>query len=288
MTERYRHIQHVGDHGDALKHTVLAHLISRFKTQHQQLLFIDSHAASGIYSITAAPDWRSGIGKLWSSAFCEQPLLAPWKNTVLRCNQHHTPLRCYPGSPAIAFLLLRAQDQLYLGELQNAELNNLKHCLNELEKSFFTPHSAPTIDYYQGDCHTWLPQIAQQWRGKPGLLLMDPPYEQATDYEEVALTLNAISRQWPEGSLILWYPHYKEDLSFRLFNAVQQLIAAPCWQMDLVIRKPLINDRLVGCGLLFINIPSVILNEIQPILDGLASIFMEYSGHCYFGPLKLP
>ncbi|MGI0116366.1 23S rRNA (adenine(2030)-N(6))-methyltransferase RlmJ [Zooshikella sp. RANM57] len=286
MTDRYRHIQHVGDHGDALKHTVLAHLLTRFRAEHQQLYFIDSHAASGVYSIAAAQDWPSGIGKLWSSAFCEHPLLAPWKNTVLRCNQHHTPLQCYPGSPALAFLLLRAQDQLYFGDLHASELNQLKHCIKELENSFFTPNSAPNVHFYQGDCHTWLPNIAQQWQGKPGLLLMDPPYEQETDYEKVALTLNSIHHQWPEGSLILWYPHYKEDLSFKLFNTIKQVIPTPCWQMDLVVRKPFPNDRLVGCGLLFINVPPAVLSEIQPILDGLVSLFMEYSGHCFFGPLQ--
>src|SRR5690606_209279 len=47
----YRHAFHAGNHADVLKHMVLIQLLDYMKQKEGPLMFVDTHAGAGIYSL---------------------------------------------------------------------------------------------------------------------------------------------------------------------------------------------------------------------------------------------
>ena len=81
-------------------------------------------------------------------------------------------LRYYPGSPLIARQLLRPQDKIHLTELHPSD-----YPLRGGSRKTNAPKcSAPTYQQLKSQ----LPPLSRR-----GLILMDPPYEMKTDYQDV-------------------------------------------------------------------------------------------------------
>ena len=51
----YRHAFHAGNHGDVLKHAVLALIIEYMQRKEKPFMYIDTHAGAGRYDLHA--DW---------------------------------------------------------------------------------------------------------------------------------------------------------------------------------------------------------------------------------------
>jgi 23S rRNA (adenine2030-N6)-methyltransferase len=47
----YRHAFHAGNHGDMLKHVILARVIEYFKTKEKPFTYLDTHAGIGAYDL---------------------------------------------------------------------------------------------------------------------------------------------------------------------------------------------------------------------------------------------
>ena len=65
----YRHAFHAGNHGDVLKHIVLARALSLLIAKNKPLAVLDAHAGVGRYDLsgvqaTKTGEWQSGIAKL--------------------------------------------------------------------------------------------------------------------------------------------------------------------------------------------------------------------------------
>ena len=90
MVLSYRHGFHVGNAGDCVKHSVLALILTSLVAKKDKpLLFIDTHAAAGSYSLqspsTPNTEYRSGIARLWTPT--APPLsLAPFLSAVRAIN----------------------------------------------------------------------------------------------------------------------------------------------------------------------------------------------------------
>ncbi len=56
----YRHAYHAGNHGDVLKHVVLARLIAFLHEKPSPVFILDTHAGIGAYDLTATED--GGVG----------------------------------------------------------------------------------------------------------------------------------------------------------------------------------------------------------------------------------
>ena len=115
----YRHAYHAGNFADVVKHVVLALVIEYMKRKEAPFRVIDVHAGAGRYALTSAEagktgEWLGGIGRLLGPD--ARPLspdvarhLQPYLEAVRRENAGAT-LDVYPGSPAIALQLMRAQE----------------------------------------------------------------------------------------------------------------------------------------------------------------------------------
>src|ERR1700749_4186104 len=116
----YRHGFHAGGWADVHKHVVLAALLGRLREKETPLSFVDAFAGDGIYDLTGAEavktgEFHIGIARLFGVA--EAPPAITSYLSVVRAMNPLGELRAYPGSPALARALLRADDRLVLNEL---------------------------------------------------------------------------------------------------------------------------------------------------------------------------
>ena len=125
----YRHGFHAGNHADVLKHVVLLRLLRHLTQKEKPLLFVDTHAGAGSYSLDNGfaarnAEYTSGITRLWQ----RQDLLPPIEDYVALVRGFNTDgvLRRYPGSPRVAASALRAHDRLRLFELHSTESTVLR------------------------------------------------------------------------------------------------------------------------------------------------------------------
>ena len=131
----YRHAFHAGNHADVLKHLVLAQVLAHMAAKDKPYTLIDTHAGAGGYSLEGRyahtkDEFQSGIGKLWHArrpAAAAGRLRRPWCARSMAA----AALEQYPGSPAIANLLLRADDRLHLYELHPTDERILRAFLGQ-------------------------------------------------------------------------------------------------------------------------------------------------------------
>ena len=116
----YRHAFHAGNHADVLKHSVLLLILRHMNAKAKAYRLIDTHAGAGGYSLEGRyaqkkGEFEQGIQRLWERDDLP-PALADYVALVRSFNPEGR-LEQYPGSPALATMVLRAQDQLRLFEL---------------------------------------------------------------------------------------------------------------------------------------------------------------------------
>ena len=106
----YRHAFHAGNHADVLKHLVLAQVLVHMAAKDKPFTYIDTHAGAGGYSLESRyaqknAESTGGIERLWSRD--DLPAALAHYVSLVREFNGGGKLEQYPGSPAIANLLLR-------------------------------------------------------------------------------------------------------------------------------------------------------------------------------------
>ena len=181
---------------------MLAHLL------HKPAAFrvIDTHAGAGRYDLFQAGasrtgEWRDGIARVWEASQPAEPqrLLAPYLDAVSAFNPGRT-LGVYPGSPLIAQSLLRPQDRLIACELEPISATSLAAALRNDRRA-----KALAIDGWTA-LGAYVPP-----KERRGVVLVDPPFEEAADFARLAGALAAAYRKWPTGIYMLWYPIKERD-----------------------------------------------------------------------------
>src|SRR5436190_13695143 len=116
----YRHAYHAGNHADVLKHLVLGQVLQHMAAKDKPYTLVDTHAGAGGYSLQGRyahkkNEFEDGIARLYDHPDLP-PALAAYVQQVREFNGGGK-LEQYPGSPAIAQMLLRPTDRLRLYEL---------------------------------------------------------------------------------------------------------------------------------------------------------------------------
>jgi 23S rRNA (adenine2030-N6)-methyltransferase len=101
----------------------------------------------------------------------------------------------YPGSPAIAAKLLRAGDRGACFELHPADFAALEGALGG-DRRFSLRHE----DGLTG-LKSLLPPLCRR-----ALVLIDPAYEDAAEYQALPAALEEALRRFPAGVYLVWYP----------------------------------------------------------------------------------
>ncbi len=235
----YRHAFHAGNFADCMKHALLVWLLQALARKPAAFRVLDSHAGTGRYDLAGSEavrtgEWQVGIGRLMDVT---DGALADYV-ALVRAEG------AYPGSPAIATALLRAQDRLALVELHPEDHAALRAAFRR----------DPRVATHHRDAWEAIRALTP-FPEKRGLVLMDPPFEQPGEYERLTAALADVNRRARGLVQAAWYP-VKGRAPVRAFHAalaetgMRDVVAA-----ELHLREPTDTARLNGCGLIVVNPP---------------------------------
>jgi 23S rRNA (adenine2030-N6)-methyltransferase len=269
----YRHAYHAGNFADVLKHAVLALVIAHLKRKPAPFRVIDTHAGAGVYDLTSRPatktgEWREGIGRLMDAELPPDAarILAPYLD-VVRALNGNGPLARYPGSPLVARHLLRAGDRLVVNELHPEDVIALK--------GLFARDSQVRV--LQLDGWTALKSLLPP-KERRGVVLVDPAYEAPGEIDRLVQGLKDATRRFATGTILLWYPIKDVKPVAALRRQVAELAVAKALAVELMVRAPDDAQRLNGAGLLVINAPFTLRDQLTALLPPLARLLAHGAG----------
>jgi 23S rRNA (adenine2030-N6)-methyltransferase len=266
----YRHAFHAGNFADVVKHIILTRILAYLMRKEAAFRVIDTHAGVGLYDLLGdeagrTGEWREGIARLMAAELPEPVagLVAPYLAAVAAQNPDGQ-LRHYPGSPFITRHMLRDQDRLMALELNPADAEALR-------------------ENFAGDIQTRVTQL-DGWaaigthlppKEKRGLVLVDPPFEVKGEFERMTQALVKAHARWPGGTYAFWYP-IKDPRDVQSYaKALRATSIAKILRLELTIRLPSTPPRLHGTGMVVVNPPFVLEEEMRTLLPILAGLLAD-------------
>jgi 23S rRNA (adenine2030-N6)-methyltransferase len=265
----YRHAFHAGGFADVIKHIVLVRILLYLQEKPAAFRVIDTHAGAGLYDLEGdearrSGEWLTGIARILQARFSESalPLVAPYLDIVRAYNPNNV-LKAYPGSPLIARAMLRPQDRLTACELEPTARKRLIDALRR-------DAQARVVDL---DGWTALPAFVPP-NERRGLVLIDPAFEQKDEFERLAARFTAAFEKWPTGSYLIWYPAKSRRATDGLAERVAQAAASvkpagKCLRLEFSVAPQTVDSALASSGLLIVNPPWTLQNELKIILPEL-------------------
>jgi 23S rRNA (adenine2030-N6)-methyltransferase len=270
----YRHAFHAGNHADVLKHTVLALVLRYMNSKPKTYRLIDTHAGAGGYSLEGRfakkkGEYEQGIARLWSRDDLPEAV-ADYVALVRQFNPQGR-LEQYPGSPAIAQMLLRAQDQLRLFELHPTDHRILASYLGTVKGA----------EVYDTDGFEGLKgQVPPSSRR--AVVLMDPSYEGHGDYSRVIGSLREAIARFSEGVYMVWYPQVTKLEAAQLPKRLQAFAPKSWLHARLTVQRPDSQGfGLAGSGVFIINPPFTLHDQLLHVLPYLTDVLGQYDGANY-------
>lgn len=258
----YRHIYHAGNFADVFRHLLQILLLQSLLKKDKPIFYLDTHAGIGQYDLQSVESQKSlefvgGVETLIQ--YCQNhsnpAAIECYLKLVQQLNSGNA-LRFYPGSPWIAQALLRPSDRLVLTELHLEDVETLRRNFQS-DRRILVRHT----DGYQA-LKAFLPP-----KEKRGLVLIDPPFEQKNEFEEIIEGLAQALQRWATGIYAIWYPiknladiaTFEQSLKFKfqsdILNISFQLVAP--------------TTALRGCGMIIINPPWQFAEEAKTTLKVL-------------------
>jgi 23S rRNA (adenine2030-N6)-methyltransferase len=266
----YRHAFHAGNFADVVKHTILTRILAYLMNKDAAFRVIDTHAGVGLYDLQGneaerTGEWQDGIGRL---IHVKLPggvadLLTPYLDAV-RARNPGDKLRYYPGSPFITRHMLRDQDRLMALELHPTDAWALK-------KNFAGDFQVrvTNLDGWAA-MGTHLPP-----KERRGLVLVDPPFEEKGEFSRMVQSLQKAYARWPGGIYAYWYPIKEMDEVEGFVKALKGTAIPKILRIELTLRPSSQPPRLYGSGMIVVNPPYVLEQEMRAILPVLADILGE-------------
>jgi 23S rRNA (adenine2030-N6)-methyltransferase len=267
----YRHAFHAGNHADVLKHVVLMLVLKHMNAKPKPYRFVDTHAGAGGYSLEGRyaqkkGEYERGIGRLWTRTDLP-PVLAEYVELVRRFNPDGV-LSQYPGSPSLAQMLLRPQDQLRAYELHPTEQKILRATLA----------ATPTAIAYDGDGFAGLKSQLPP-SSRRGVVLIDPSYEGNGDYGRVVATLREAIERFADGVYLVWYPQVSKLEAAKLPKRLEALAPKAWLNARLSVQQPDAQGfGLAGSGMFVINPPHALAAQLAKVLPYLVDVLGQYDG----------
>jgi 23S rRNA (adenine2030-N6)-methyltransferase len=263
----YRHAYHAGNFADVVKHALLCRVLVHLREKPAAFRIIDTHAGAGRYDLAGleagkTQEWRDGIDRLRRAELAAplRALLAPYLDAVAAFNPNGG-LKTYPGSPLLAKALLRRQDRLIACELEPQAAAALQ---NELAGD--ARAKAIVIDGWTA-LTAYVPPVERR-----GVVLVDPPFEQPGEFPRLVQGLAAAHRKWPTGVYLLWYP-IKDQAEVAAFaRSLSRLGIAKILRVELTLPTAVPDEGLRGSGLIAVNPPWTLHDELKVLLPALAAV----------------
>lgn len=258
----YQHEYHAGSACDVIKHVTLLAALNTLLNKDSAFCYLDTHAGLGEYDLTnvtanKTAEYQSGIARLTHQQF-SHPILKKYLQLT-------ADKKRYPGSPLIAESVLREHDEMHLIEKEADVYQTLKD-------HFYYDKRAHT---HHADGYTALNGLIPP-KAKRGVVLIDPPYEDKNEFDNIFQCLKHAYKKWPTGIYMMWYP-IKARQSIDLFlkqlqrlDLPKMLIAEFCFWPDDV---PL---RLNGSGMMIINAPWKLNEELNILYAELLPFLQQH------------
>jgi len=297
----YRHAFHAGNFADVVKHATLARILTHLLAKPAAFRVIDTHAGAGLYDLrgeeaTRSGEWHDGIERLVTAPLAPavHALLKPYLDVVAAVNatppfvpaqgdnssQNMSPLdsrlrgneraesalpgaglalTTYPGSPALARAFLRNQDRLVACEFEPKAYAALAHNLARDRRV-----KTVAIDGWVA-LNAYVPAPERR-----GVVVIDPPYEDTEDFIRLAQSLELAHRKWASGIYLLWYPIKGRQEPDALARSLKRSGIASILRAELAIAATPAQGPLGGCGLIIVNPPWTLADELSVLLPALA------------------
>jgi len=105
-----------------------------------------------------------------------------------------------------------------------------------------------------------------------GVVLIGPPFEQPGEFPRLLRGLAAAHRKWPTGVYLLWYP-IKDQAEVAAFaRSLSRLGIAKIIRVELTLPTAVPDEGLRGSGLIAVNPPWTLHDELKVLLPALAAV----------------
>ena len=260
----YRHAFHAGNFADVLKHVILVRVLLHLRAKETAFRLIETHAGAGRYDLEneaakRTGEWRDGVGRVLGKSIGRpaDEIVAPYL-ALVRGKDDGFHLRSYPGSPALALALARPQDRLTFHELHPEEYAALAALVGRGNHRAVHDDGWPALK-------AELPPPERR-----GVVLVDPPFEEPGDFNRLASGLAEAHKRWATGIYLLWYP-IKDRREVEAFaRRVGELGIPKILRAELAVGVPARDQPLTACGLLAVNPPWTLEQDLKAALPALA------------------
>ena len=268
----YRHAFHAGNHADVLKHAVTVQLLNYLGKKDKAYWYIDTHAGAGAYALregyaTKNAEFDTGIGKLWGRADLPA-MLAEYVDEVAALNPDGD-LRFYPGSPYLAWRLMREQDRMRLFELHSTEIDVLRHRFH---------NAGRRVMIYAGDGFDGVKALLPP-PPRRALVLIDPSFEDKRDYARTIACVQEGLERFATGTYAVWYPQVTRPESQRFPEQLKRLQEKNWLHVSLsVSRPPEDGFGLYGSGMFILNPPYTLAATLKEVMPWLVKTLGQDEG----------
>lgn len=258
----YRHAFHAGNFADLLKHATLLEIVARMQADADSLQVIDTHAGAGGYDLRSEASRKSGEAQAGIVRLLEADdapaAFDGLKAAVASFNSGGAP-RLYPGSPALIAQALRPSDAYVACELRPDE-----HAL--LQRTLAGHGNAQALL-----ANGFAAASARLDSATPNLVLIDPPFEAADDYDQIAAAVRAALARRPRACLAIWVPLKDLETFDALLRRLEEA-RAPSMLIAETRLRPLLDPlRMNGCAMVTINPPAGLSGPLEGAADWIAA-----------------
>jgi 23S rRNA (adenine2030-N6)-methyltransferase len=260
----YRHSYHAGNHADVLKHIVLTLCINALKEKEKPFLYLDTHSGAGRYLLQSehaekTGEFLSGINLIWQQS--EIPELLNTYLSVLKRYNPFDDLKYYLGSPLIAKQLLREQDKINLTELHPTDYPLLRQEFSKDKRAKVLREDG------FAQLKSKLPPESRR-----GIVLIDPSYEIKDDYQKIPKALFEAYKRFATGIYLIWYPVVSRTQTQKMISEIINSGIKRISQFEFAIKPDNNQKGMTASGMLVINPPWKLHEQMQTIMPWLKSI----------------
>jgi 23S rRNA (adenine2030-N6)-methyltransferase len=260
----YRHAFHAGNHADVLKHVVLTRLLTRMEKPGKPMAFLDTHAGVGVYDLMSVAagktlEWQGGVAKM-ADAFAPEveELLAPYRQVLQRFMTKGAMQ--YPGSPALAAAILGQEDRLIINELHPEDHAFLEQW----------GRADSRVQVMQKDASEAV-RSRLPFRERRGAVLIDPAFEVVDETERSVRLVSHALKRMASVVLMIWYPLKGLTFASEFVAAVKATNPPNLLQAEMQVREPFEGGGLAGSGVLIINAPWQLDQDLRVLVPALAA-----------------
>jgi len=293
----YLHAYHAGNHADILKHLTLTLILDQLNEKAKPYTVFDTHAGSGLYDLFDEKSLKTNEAKngilhlLTTIEKSEYPLPLQKYLEICKAYKSQSPENTilYPGSPLIERDLITDECEHILCELHKTEFENLKENLKGTTSKIHNRNG------FEALLALTPPNI------KRGLAIIDPSYEETSDYTLCESTICKVHKKWPVGIICLWYPLLAKR-KIEIENLKQNIIAkikVETKSCNILVAELQVNlenshiettlenndssnpPRLYGSGMIVINAPWKLKEKLEESLSYLSKILQADNNGSY-------